>query len=201
MLSKIFEKIYYSRLVEFFKRKKLFYELQFGFREGHTTTMALLSSLDQIISALERGEHTIGVFLDFSKAFDTVNHRILLEKLSFYGIRGVANTWLKSYLTNHRQFCTYNEVKSDYGTINCGVPQGSILGPLLFLIYINDLGNISEFIKLVMFADDSNLFVSGKNLDTLQQQVNTALSDISKWLASNRLSLNVKKQTLYFLLL
>ena len=106
--------------------------------------MALLSFLDKVVSATENNELVIGIFLDFSKAFDTVNHEILLNKLNYYGVRGVANDWIRSYLSNRKQYCTYNDTKSSTGKITCGVPQGSILGPLLFILYINDLGTISN---------------------------------------------------------
>ena len=120
--------------------------------------------MDQISKALENGEYIVGVFLDFSKAFDTVNHDILFKKLEMYGIRGLALNWFKSYLVNRCKFVEYNGVKSDEKVITCGVPQGSILGPLLFLIYINDLSQVSDKIISLLFADDSNMFTSGKKL-------------------------------------
>jgi ribonuclease P/MRP protein subunit RPP40 len=155
--------------------------------------MAILTLMDKIISALEKGSFTIGIFLDFSKAFDTVNHSILLAKLHKYGVRGVANQWIKSYLSNRQQFCTINGYSSAKQYINCGVPQGSILGPLLFLIYINDLPNFSSSITSLLFADDSNLFASGPDLSTLQLQINIELPKLSSWLKANRLSLNISK--------
>ena len=167
--------------------------MQFGFRKEHTTYMALLTSIDKIISALENQEFTVAIFLDFSKAFDTVNHDILIGKLEKYGVRGKANEWIKDYLSNRQQYCTFNGTKSRTETITCGVPQGSILGPLLFLLYINDLGYISEKLTAIMFADDSNIFVSHKDPKILEQNINKELQHIVNWLNSNRLSLNILK--------
>ena len=112
--------------------QKILYQFQFGFRENHSTEMAIITLLDHFIGALEKGHHIIGIFLDFSKAFDTVNHEILLEKLSKYGIRGIANTWIRSYLDNREQFCFLNDHKSRQLKVKCGVPQGSILDPCSF---------------------------------------------------------------------
>ena len=133
------------------------------------------------------------VFLDFSKAFDTVNHKILLDKLYLYGIRGTALDWITNYLSDRKQYVVYNNTKSDEKHITCGVPQGSILGPLLFLLYVNDICNVSDILFPILFADDTNIFLNGKNTDELVQCMNCELNKVVIWLAANKLSLNIKK--------
>ena len=144
-------------------------------------------------NALENGEFVLGLFLDFSKAFDTVNHSILFEKLEYYGIRGIPLNWFKSYLDSRKQYVEYNGTKSDEQIISCGVPQGSILGPLLFLLYINDLASVSNKLFGLLFADDSNMFISGKNLNVLIDTMNMEMIKVIEWLQVNKLSLNLKK--------
>ena len=134
VFSKIFERIMYNRLFEYLDTKKILYSHQYGFRKGFSTYMALVTLIDNLSTALENGEYAIGIFLDFSKAFDTVDHTILLKKLNYYGIRDSALQWFESYLDCRTQFVTYNGFKSKELQVSCGVPQGSILGPLLFLI-------------------------------------------------------------------
>ena len=195
LFSKILERLMYTRLLSFINKHNLLYKFQFGFRKGHSPNLALICLVDRITAALENGDFVLGVFLDFSKAFDTVDHKILLKKLEYYGIRGCALNWFKSYLENREQFVMYNGVASDYGKISCGVPQGSILGPLLFLIYINDLANVSDKLFSLLFADDSNMFLTGKDVDSLIESMNFEMTKVVKWLQINKLSLNLKKLT------
>ena len=193
ILSKIFEKVMYSRMIDFLETQKILMEKQFGFRKNHSTYMALMILVDNLIQSLENGKYVLGVFLDFSKAFDTVNHTILLTKLYHYGIRGPAFTWFQSYLSDRQQFVTYNGIQSSMKVVKCGVPQGSILGPILFLLYINDLANICRNTLPFLFADDTNLFISGTDLTQIEEMLNLELREISLWLKVNKLSLNVKK--------
>ena len=134
----------YIRLSDFLTKLEMLYEFQFGFRKKHSTHLAHLVLQDKITKSLDNGEKVIGIYLDFSKAFDTVNHDILLQKLYQYGIRGTAYEWFKGYLTDRVQYVTYNGIQSSPKQIKCGVPQGSILGPLLFFIYVNDLPNVCD---------------------------------------------------------
>ena len=155
--------------------------------------MALLTLMDKLIASLERKEFVIGIFLDFSKAFDTVDHAILLQKLCHYGIRGNALKWFTSYLSNHRQYVTYKGVASVMKGISYGVPQGSILGPFLFLIYINDLCSMCKYTTPILFADDTNLFCRSPDIKTMESNINNELTEISLWLKVYKLSLNIKK--------
>ena len=194
-ISKIFKRIMYTRIIGFAGTwlYSFFVKSQFGFRKDHSTYMPLLVLVDDIVNALDSREWAVGVSLDFSKAFDTVNHEILLSKLHHYGIRDNAYAWLKSYLCNRTQFVSYNTYKSSEKVITCGVPQGSILGPLLFLIYINDLSKICCFTTPFLFADDTNLLHHNKDPKILEKEINQDLDKISEWLKANRLSLNIKK--------
>ena len=149
--------------------------------------------IDKLIESFDRGEYVIAIFLDFSKAFDTDDHKIVLQKLYHYGIRGPAYDWFYSYLTDRKQYVTYNGIYSNTNNIMCGVPQGSILGPLLLLVYINDLCSVCEYTIPILFADDTKLFCSRKDLETIQMEIDTELTEISTWLKVNNLSLNIKK--------
>lgn len=193
VFSKIFERLLYNRIYSFLHLNNILNSNQFGFRNGYSTEMALASFVEKITSALDKGQHTIGVFLDLKKAFDTVNFPILLDKLNHIGIRGKSLELIKSYLTNRKQAVTISSFKSDYKGILCGVPQGSILGPLLFLIYINDLPNALESSFPIMYADDTNIFHSGDKLPEVENSLNRDLNSLSTWLSVNKLSLNLTK--------
>ena len=193
VLSEFFKKVMYSRLLNFLNHYKVLISNQFGFRKSHSSFMALMVMINESTNALENGDYVIGIFLDFSKAFDTVNHKILLDKLYHYDITDNALQWFQSYLTERQQFVTYNGVSSHKKTIKCGVPQDSILGPLLFLVYINNLYHICKKPIPILFADDTNLFFRGTDLKLMESEINTGLDHFSLWLKVNKLSLNIKK--------
>ena len=157
----------------------------------------IILSIIEDCEAIDQGRFTVGIFIDLAKAFDTVNHAILLAKLSFYGIRGLSYQWFASYLNNRKQYVSLDGVESQCAYVKCGVPQGSILGPILFLIYINDLNTVSQKLKNIMFADDTNLFVSGRSVIEITQEINKELSVVAEWFQANLLSLNVKKNIIF----
>lgn len=192
-LSKLFERAMHTRLYEFLHSSDSFYKLQFGFRKNHSTNHALLSIVEEIRKNLDNKTFSCGVFVDLEKAFDTVNHAILIKKLDFYGIRGPANSWFSSYLSGRKQMVRLDGVNSVPLNITCGVPQGSILGPLLFLIYINDMHRAVKHSIVHHFADDTNLLYSHKNPKILRKNMNEDLKLLFMWLCANRLSLNVSK--------
>ena len=193
VFSKIFEKLMYRRLYKFLEIHKVLYSLQFGFQENHSIDHALVSLTEAIRNTLDNKRLGCGIFIDLQKAFDTVNHRILLSKMEHYGIRGCALEWFKSYLSNRKQYVFVNGSNSNLLPINCGVPQGSALGPLLFLTYINDLPNASKKLTFYLFADDTNIYYESKDLSDLIRIVNKELRLVKKWLDSNKLSLNIDK--------
>ena len=177
----------------FITKYNILYEYQFGFRRKHSTNHAIITLVDRLTKALDSGKMVIGVFLDLKKAFDTVNHSILLKKLYQYGIRGSCLNWIKSYLQNRSQYVYYNKTKSNIEPISCGVPQGSILGPLLFVLYINDIKSISKKLFTLLFADDTSAFIEGDNLHELLNILNEELNSLYDWLCMNRLTINVNK--------
>lgn len=191
--SKILEKLFYNRIISFVKTNSIMYNSQYGFRENHSTSLALMELFEKITSNLDNKLVTVGVFIDLKKAFDTIDHSILINKLCHYGVRGVASNWIKNYLSNRSQYVVHNNVSSEYKTIRCGVPQGSILGPILFLLYINDLANVSDKLKFILFADDTNVFHTGKNVVDVSTILNDELKNLSIWFKVNKLSLNISK--------
>ena len=191
--SKIFEKLLYKGLLNFLDANDIIYKHQFGFRERHSTQQAIITLVEKITGAWDSDDMVIGVFLDLKKAFDTVPHDILLKKLHAYGIRGNALKLLKSYLTDRNQYVIYDGLRSGTKPVQCGVPQGSILGPLLFIITMNDIGNVSDFLYSILYADDTCVLLNGKNYLNLVKLLNSELDKLSIWLNANKLSLNVKK--------
>ena len=191
--SKILEKIFNNRLMNFLNSNNLLYLRQYGFRKNMSTSMAIMELVENITTAMDNGKFTIGVFIDLKKAFDTVDHSILVTKLDHYGIRGVAKQWLSSYLENRKQYVCFNGTDSGFLPITCGVPQGSILGPTLFLLYVNDLCNVSTRLTSILFADDASCFIEGTDLADMCVQLPSEMNKLSTWFKTNRLSLNVSK--------
>ena len=163
-VSKVFERTMYNQIYQYFSDNKLFYQSQYGFRQNHSTEFATIELVDRLISEMENNEIPLNIYLDLSKAFDTLDHAILLEKLKHYGIKDRALDLLESYLTNRQQYVHLNDTTSDLLPIITGVPQGSILGPLLFIIYVNDLSNASNFFYPIIYADDTTLMTTLKTI-------------------------------------
>jgi len=191
--SKIIERLVFQRLYKYCMRNGIICNQQFGFRKKLSTEMALLTAMDYLSKALDEKKHVIGLFIDLRKAFDTVDRSILLRKLEHYGVRGVALSWFTSYLNNRSQRVKYRGLHSSLMNIDIGVPQGSTLGPLLFILYINDLVTTLNKISPILFADDTTLFSSGNCLTSLTNNMNTELALLSSWFKRNKLSLNLTK--------
>ncbi len=155
--------------------------------------MAVMDLPEQVSTATDNKEYTVGVFTDLKKAFDTIEHTLLMKKLERYGIRGAAYAWLRDYLDNRQQDVQLDNVKSDLQQVTYGVPQGSILYPKLFILYINDICNVSDFLKCVLFADDTVLLCSGKDLEELLDTVERELEIFKRWFDINKSSLNLNK--------
>ena len=193
VVSKLMERILYDQMYDYLKKQNILSEHQFGFRQFHSTTTTLLDCTNEWYINMDRGLYIIVVLLDLKKAFDTVNHEIILRKFERYGFGNKALDLLSNYLTNRTQRCQLNGMLSDQRGITCGIPQGSILGPLLFIIYINDLPNCLKHTTPRMFADDTSLTAVGKTLNEAEEIANKDLKNIKVWLSSNKLSLNIAK--------
>ena len=193
LFGKIYEKIIFERLYNYLCSKNILYDKQFGFRKNHSTSHAINYSMNKVTNELEKGRHVLGIFIDLSKAFDTINHTKLLKKLDNYGIRGKCYDILKHYLQDRQQYTCIFDEKSELDIVVFGVPQGSVLGPLLFLLYINDIVNISNKGEFILFADDTNIFITGLTKMDAYNNANAVLRDLHTYMISNQLHVNVGK--------
>ena len=193
IFSKIFEKIIHKKLYTYLNDSNILYNKQFGFRKNYSTDHGLIEVVNNISETIAKKCLTLGVFIDLRKAFDTVNHDILLEKLKHYGIENNEHDFFRSYLSNRTQFVKLDDICSSTLHVKCGVPQGSVLGPLLFLLYVNDMYLSVPLLNVIMFADDTNLFVSGTDYREMFSKMNHQLMLIADWFAANKLSLNTDK--------
>ena len=191
-LSKIFERHIYKNLIRYITKHQILYNYQYGFRQNSSTEIAVTQVFESLVKKVEDDDIVCAIFLDLAKAFDTVDHAILISKLSQYGIRGKPLMLIKNYLSNRYQITTANASKSSMREIKCGVPQGSILGPLFFLLYINDLPNCSLF-EVKLFADDACLILNKKCHHLLEITVNNELNKVNEWMQANKLTVNYKK--------
>ena len=191
--SKIYEKLMHIRVLDFLDSNGSLFENQYGFRPGMSCEHAILNAQNSILHSLNNKQIAVLLLLDYSKAFDVIEHPILLQKLEHYGIKGIALKWFQSYLSDRQQSVSVNGVDSSPEVINYGVPQGSILGPLLFIIYINDLPYISNLAKFILYADDANIIVTGYSEEEVQAKLKQITTLLVKWVDSNGLALNLKK--------
>jgi retron-type reverse transcriptase len=182
----------YKRLIKFIDKNKILSKHQYRFRKNRSTEHALIELIDGITKAIDQGKYTIGIFLDLSKAFDTINHKILIKKLEHYGVRGISMKWFENYLSGRKHVFKCNQINSEQMEITSGVPQGSTLGPLLFLLYINDI-QCSNIISVILFADDTSIFYSHNCLKTLNKIIQQELDRVSIWLNVNKLTINTTK--------
>ncbi len=196
IFSKIFEKLMHARLCKFLEDNNCIHPSQYGFRSKSNTSLALLDFTEKVRKTIDDGKVAAGIFLDIAKAFDCVNHRILLNKMVKFGIHGLNLKLFDNYLTNRKQFIDVDGHRSALLNISSGVPQGSILGPTLFLIYINDIYNIGINAKITSFADDTSLLFVDKNINNLYNTINNDLYILNNWFLNNNLSVNVSKSVL-----
>ena len=175
-ISKLFEKAVYNRLIAFINKHEIRSKRQFGFRAKHSTFMPIVKLAQDICNAFDKGKFTTGVFWDLSKAFDTLDHTFF----NLYGIRGTPLSLFMSYLNDRKQYVRFNDINSSFCTVKTGVPQGSIIGPLLFIIYVNDMSNLEiNDVEISLYADDTSVFVSSSDFETTVSATNIAIRRLS----------------------
>ena len=192
--SKLYERLMYKRLYSFITHNKLIHPLQLGFQKNNSIDHTLISMTEAIRNTLDNKKYGCGIFIDLQKAFDTVNHGILIDKLEHYGVRGNAFAWFKSYFSDKYQYVAVEDTHSELLRVICGVPQGSILGPLLFLLFINDLPKVSKKLKFYLFADDTNIYCESDTVDNVVEKASSELRKVKKWLDANKLSIYINKR-------
>ena len=170
-----------------------YYIKQFGFREKHSMVLAISELMGEIMKGFNNNFFKLAIFTDLRKAFDTVDHNILLGKLQFYGVDGIALTWFESYLNRRQQAVEIQNTKSQMELIDCSVPQGGVLAPQLFLFIVNDMIRCLKYSSNILFADDTTIYVIGQNIKFLQHKIQFNMNNLYVWLCVNRLSLNTKK--------
>ena len=197
-ISKVFERVIHDQMYEYFNQFNLLAEQQYGFRKQHSTEYAAIKLIDHVSKEMEAGKTPTSVYIDLSKAFDTLTFKVLLYKLKYYGVTDTAFDLLKSYLTNRKQYVVFDGCQSEHVEIYTGVPQGSILGPLFFSIYINDLITVSDRLNFLMYADDTTIYFNLEDFDNLTKEtdINRELEKVNIWLKLNKLSLNTQKTKL-----
>ena len=185
----------YNKLYNFIEANDILYAHQYGFRRGHSTQQAIITLINKITKSVNSDDFVISVFIDLKKSFGCDPTNILLAKLQAYGIRRDYIKWFRSYLTDRTQYVNFNGEESAEHTLKCGVPQGSILGPLFFIIFVNDMFNVSNVLFNVPYADDTciYIYISGSDINALFDVLNIELAALLEWLNANRLTLNVDK--------
>ena len=192
-ISKLFGKLTLFRLSSFLTKHHILHESQHGFQTNHSTCTAAMDLLNEITKNLDKKYLTLGLFIDISKAFDSINHDILLSKLEYYGIRGVANSWFHSYITNRFQYIESANSSSLLRPIIAGVPQGSILGLILYILYVNDIFSVCIIAKCVIYTDDTTILISSSSINDLMAESVNILTQFFLWFCANKLALNDKK--------
>ena len=193
VFSRMLERLTHDQLFEFLKTNKRLTSNQAAFRKHYSTMTSLIGSTDYWYESRDHSKVNLTVFLDLNKAFDTVDHSVLIKKLCAYGVRGKPGDWFESYLTNRKQFCSLNGLRSKARKVTCGLPQGSCLGPLLFIIYLNDLEIYLQYSRASIYADDTSLTIASSDPVKLVDDAHHELLNISEWMRVNKLSPNPKK--------